>query len=109
MLEDFLGVLALFVDAIPITAETKLVEIYESSACGFLNFVTAAVALECMYLIYIPDELTEHQELSVAEFVAQVERLPKQDNRLWIAKRLKVYAEAMGPKATGLFDSPREN
>ncbi len=96
-------------DEIPITAETKLGDIYECSACGFLNFVTAAVALECMHRIYIPDELTEHQDLSVAEFVVQVERLPKQNDRLWMAKRLKVYCDAVGARAAGLFDTSKKN
>jgi hypothetical protein len=96
MLQDLLDILKMFLDT-EFTKDTKLAEFGEHPLYN-IDFITSLFVLESIYFVFIPNELADRKDLSLKDFVKEVELLPKISDRLWAANRMMVYAIYFGHK-----------
>ena len=101
MVSDVLDVLQMFFEDLELYDWTMLGDVRDHTRQSDLQFVTAVIALECMYQIDIPDDLIQDIGLSVAEFTEALNRLPKVQDKLWVAKRIRLYAVTVRHCAIG--------
>jgi hypothetical protein len=95
MLQDLLDILKMFLDNTEYTKDTKLAEFGEHPLYN-IDFLTSLFALESIHFVFIPNELADSKDLSLEEFVKEVELLPKISDRLWAANRMMACALYFG-------------
>src|SRR5258708_19041129 len=98
MLDDLLKLCKMFIADTEVKKDTTIGQICEP-IWGQVDFLNALLVLESMYLIDVPDELALRNDLTVEQFVVEIQPLPKVTDRLWIANRFKMYVDIAGNKS----------
>ena len=96
-----LDVLQMFFEDLELYDWTMLGDVRDHTRQSDLQLLTAVIALECMFQIDIPDDLIQDVGLSVAEFTEALNKLPKVQDVLWTAKRIRLYAVTVRRCAIG--------
>jgi hypothetical protein len=99
MLELVIKIFQMFSDGrLPITKDTT---IHDMNALPFhiLDLATVVIIIQVVYDVDIPGHLIEMPELTIAEFVVEVSKLPKQTDELFVASTIKWYVDFMGHRS----------
>jgi len=96
-----LDVLQMFFEDLELYDWTMLGDVRDHTRQSDLQLLTAVIALECMFQIDIPDDLIQDVGLSVVEFTQALNKLPKVQDVLWVAKRIRLYAVTVRRCAIG--------
>ena len=96
MLDTFMKILQMFLSKnMSLQKQTTIAEIQLDDSAYF-NFILAILALQATCNIDVPDWLVMDSELTMEKLVAEVAKLPREKDELFIARTFKIFSDLVG-------------
>ena len=99
MLDTFMKILQMFLAKdMSLQKDTTIAEI-QLDDNAYFEFILAILAFQATYNIDVPDWLVMNSELTMEMFVAEIAKLPREKDELFIARTFKIYVDLIDKRA----------